>query len=133
MRYELTAIVTLLSLLLYFFFAWQVGKARGKYQISAPAVSGHADFERIFRVHANTTESLLLFLPSLWLFAMYVSNRYAALIGLVWIVGRILYARSYYADAKQRGTGFLIGMGAIGVLLFGALIGAGMRLANGGV
>lgn len=128
MHYELTTLVTLLSLLLVFVLAANVGRARGKYSVSAPAISGNADFERVFRVHQNTLENMMLYLPSLWLFAIYVSNLYAAIIGGVWIVGRILYARSYYADAKARGTGFIIGIGATAVLWLGALIAIVMSL-----
>lgn len=128
MYYKLTALVTLLSLVLYFILTYKVGQARGKFGVSAPATTGNADFERVFRVQQNTLESLMMHLPALWMFAYYVSNRYAAAIGAVWIVGRVLYARSYYTDAKQRGTGFIISIGSTGILLLGALIAVSLGL-----
>lgn len=120
-HYKLVALVTLLALLLYFFMGLRVGRGRGKYGIVAPATSGHPDFERLYRVQANTLEWLPSFLVSLWLFAFYWDEKVAALIGLVWIAGRILYMVSYSRVAASRGTGFGIQALATGVLLFGAL------------
>jgi glutathione S-transferase len=119
--YKLVAIVTLLALLLYFFMGLRVGRGRTKYDIEAPAISGHPDFERLYRVQANTLEWLPLFLVSMWLFALYWDERIAALVGLVWIGGRILYMVSYSKLASSRGPGFGIQALATGVLLFGAL------------
>ncbi|HUS25419.1 MAG TPA: MAPEG family protein [Candidatus Binatia bacterium] len=116
-----TALVTLLSLLLFFTLSLKVGRARGRFQIEPPATTGHPEFERTFRAHQNTLESMMLYLPALWLFAYYVSDRWAAALGLVWIVGRILYARGYYVEAKKRSTGFLVAFLANGVLILGAL------------
>ena len=86
-----------------------------------PATTGNEDFERLFRAHANTGEWLLIFLPSMWIFAIYVSDLGAAAVGLVWIVARILYALGYAKEAGQRSVGFLIQMLATAVLLFGSL------------
>ena len=122
MTLHYTALITVLSLVLYFVLTAMVGRARGKYQISAPAVSGNAAFERVFRVQQNTVESLVMHLPVLWLFAFYVSDCWAAGLGAVWIIGRILYARGYYAEAKKRSTGVLISTIATFVLLIGSLI-----------
>lgn len=119
--HALTAIVTLLSLLTYFWIGYRVGGARSKFGVSAPATTGHPDFERIFRAHQNTLEWMPLYLPSLWLFAFYWSDLVAAALGLVWIVGRILYATAYARDASARGLGFAVQALAVGVLLFGAL------------
>jgi len=123
MSHNLTALVTCLSLLVFFVLSFLVGRARGQYNIEAPATTGHPLFERAFRVHYNTMEGLTWYLPSLWLFSFYVSDRWAAAVGVVWIVGRILYARGYLADPKKRGTGVIISVGASAVLLLGALIG----------
>jgi len=120
----LVAIVTLLSLVIYFFTLMKVGRARGMYDIKAPAVTGHPAFERAYRVQLNTVEMLVMHLPALWLFAWFVSPLWAAPIGLVWIVGRILYARGYYEDPVKRSTGMIIAMLSTGVLLVGALIGS---------
>lgn len=119
--HSLVAIVTLLSLLTYFWIGYRVGFARSKFGVSAPATSGHADFERVFRAHQNTLEWLPLYLPSLWLFAYYWNDLAAAALGLVWIVGRVLYALGYAKDASARGLGFTIQALATGALLFGAL------------
>jgi glutathione S-transferase len=129
MPHPLTAVVTCLALLLYFIFTWKVGAARGKYKVNAPATTGNPDFERVFRVQQNTLENLILFLPGLWMFSAFVSPQWGAGIGLVWIAGRIFYARSYYAAAEMRGPGFGITMFASTVLVIGALVGAGMKLA----
>jgi uncharacterized membrane protein YecN with MAPEG domain len=115
------AIVTLLSLLLYFSFGWGVGLARRKSGIAAPAMTGDPLLERSVRVQANTLEWLPIFLVSLWLFALYWSDMVAAGVGVVWIVGRILYARGYVADPGKREMGFMIQSLACAVLLFGAL------------
>jgi uncharacterized membrane protein YecN with MAPEG domain len=124
----LTSLVTVLSLLLFFVLGANVGRARGKYGVDAPATTGNPAFERVFRVHYNTMESLVMYLPALWLFAHYVSDRWAAGLGAVWIVGRIMYAIGYYADANKRGTGLIISMAAAFILLIGALIGVGLAL-----
>ena len=85
--HTLVAIVTILALLLYFIMGLRVGQARSKYGVVAPAISGNADFERIYRVQANTLEWLPIFLPAMWLFALYWDERIAAGLGVVWIVG----------------------------------------------
>jgi len=100
-----------------------VGRARGKYGIKAPAITGHEVFERTFRVHQNTLEGLVILLPALWLFGRFVSPSIAAMLGLVALVGRALYARAYIVDADKRGPGAAIcGMTNI-VLLLGSLYG----------
>jgi glutathione S-transferase len=119
--HPLVALVTLLSLLVYFWMSLRVGGARGKFGVEAPATTGHPEFERHFRVHYNTSEWLWLYLPSLWLFAIYVNDLIAAGVGVVWIVGRIIYALSYVKDPKTRSAGFGIQGLATAVLLFGSL------------
>jgi glutathione S-transferase len=121
---DLTAIVTALALIEYIVLGGRVGRARGQYGVEAPATTGHPVFERHFRVHQNTLEQLIVFVPALWLFAYYVSNRLAALLGLVFIVGRALYASGYVADPKQRSTGFGLSMVSSALLLLGGLLGA---------
>jgi glutathione S-transferase len=106
--YHLTALVTCLVILMYFFFSAQVAKARGTYGIKAPAISGNPDFERVFRAHMNTLEWIPIFLPALWLFAVYISDAIAAALGVVWIVGRILYMTGYAKAANKRRSGFAI-------------------------
>jgi glutathione S-transferase len=120
------AIVSLLALLVYFWMGLRVGGARRKSGIAAPQMTGDPILERHIRVQANTLEWLPLFLPPLWLFALFwrtedPTGAIAAAIGLVWIVGRILYALGYVADPAKREMGFLIQALATAVLLFGAL------------
>ena len=126
MLHPVTAIVLCLALVVYFALTARVGWARGKYKIDAPAISGHPDFERVFRVQQNTLENLIMFVPGLWLFSNFVSPLWASGIGFVWIIARIWYARAYYADAKMRGPGFGLSAFLSAVLIIGAIIGAGM-------
>lgn len=107
---HLPALVTLLTVLLLFGTMWVVGHARGKYEIKAPAVTGHPDFERAYRVQMNTLESTMMFLPALWLAATYGFSGWAGIAGLVWLAGRILYGVTYLQDAAKRGPGFAISM-----------------------
>ncbi|MFO0437591.1 MAG: MAPEG family protein [Phenylobacterium sp.] len=116
-----TAIVTLLALLAYVWMGVRVGGARRTSGIAAPAMSGDPMLERYLRVQGNTLEWLPIFLGSLWLFAHYWGDLPAAVLGLVWIVGRVLYALGYSADANKRELGFMVQLVATAVLLFGAL------------
>jgi len=127
-----TAIVTLLAIIFYFYTSLRVGRAREKYAVRAPAISGHPDFERTFRVQMNTLEWMPIFLPSLWLFALYVNDPGAAAVGAVWIAGRVHYMISYSEAAAKRGTGFGVQAAAAAVLLVGALIGILWRMLHGG-
>jgi uncharacterized membrane protein YecN with MAPEG domain len=119
--HALVAIVTLVSLLVYVWMIMRIGGARRRTGIDAPAMTGDPELERHLRVQANTVEWLVIYLPSLWLFAIYWNDLFAAAAGVVWIIGRILYALGYAADAKKRELGFVIQMLATAVLLFGAL------------
>ena len=89
--YHYTAIVTCLAVAFYFFTSTQVARARATYGVKLPAISGHPDFERIFRIQMNTLEWMPIFLPSLWLFAIYVGDAAAASIGALWVIGSIFY------------------------------------------
>ena len=125
-----TALATLLSLIVYMFMIMGVGGARRKYKIAAPATFGNPEFERHFRVHMNTLESLPIFLPALWLFALTWNDIYAAALGAVWIVGRLIYWRGYVREPRARSTGFLIQGAAVFLLLFGALFRVVQTLAT---
>lgn len=118
---NLTAVVTLLALLAYVWMGLRVGGARRKSGIAAPAMSGDPMLERYLRVQGNTLEWLPIFLGSLWLFAHYWGDLIAAGLGLVWILGRVLYAFGYSSAAEKRELGFLVQTLATAVLLFGAL------------
>ena len=126
---ELVAIVTALALIVYIYIAFQVGSARGKYDVPAPAITGHPTFERLYRVQMNTLEQLIIFLPSIWFFGLYLSAPIGAAIGLVWIVGRIVYLVSYVKDPGTRTLGFMLTFAANVILLLGGLFGAIRGLA----
>ncbi|GGL31651.1 MAPEG family protein [Caulobacter rhizosphaerae] len=115
------AIVTIAALLVYVWMAARIGRARRKCGIQAPTMTGDPVLERHIRVQANTLEWLPLFLPSLWLFAIYWSDLVAVILGGIWIIGRIVYALGYVADPGKREVGFIIQALATAVLLFGAL------------
>ena len=119
--YVYTALVTLLALMVYFWMAIQVARTRRRCGILAPVMTGDPVLERTIRAHVNTLEWMPLFLAPLWLFAVYWGDAAAAALGLVWIVGRILYQRGYVADVSKRRPGFFIQACAVAVLLFGAL------------
>lgn len=123
--YLLTAAVTILALLLYMYIGYAVGAARGKYDIKAPAVTGHPGFERVYRVQMNTVEQIPIFLPALWLATIYFTRLgwLPALLGLIWVIGRFLYLRGYVADPAKRSTGFLISLLAQTVLIILAIAG----------
>jgi len=125
---EIVAIVIVLALMEFVAFGMLVGRARGLYGVKAPAMSGHEVFDRYFRVHYNTMELLVVFVPSIWLFGLYVDPRWAAGLGAIYLVGRIVYFRSYVADPARRETGFGMSVLPVLVLLIGALIGAGRAL-----
>jgi glutathione S-transferase len=125
--YPLTGLVTLIALAVYFWMAFKVGKARGSFGIPAPRMDGPDDFLRVLRVQGNTTEVLILFLPALWLFALTIGDIWAAAVGLIFPIGRVVYARGYYAAALNRSTGFTIGLLSIVVLWLGAAIALAMQ------
>jgi uncharacterized membrane protein YecN with MAPEG domain len=125
---ELPAVVTLLALLEYMFFAFKVGFGRLKYGVDAPAISGHPEWERMFRVQQNTLEQLIVFLPALWIFATFVSPTIAAAIGAVFLIARPIYFISYVNNPSRRTVGFVLGYLATIVLVLGGLGGAVMRL-----
>lgn len=107
---ELPALVTLLNVLLLFGTMFIVGRARGKYAIKAPAVSGHPAFDCAYRVQMNTIEASVMFLPALWLAARYGFGTWAGIAGLVWLLGRVWYAAAYLRDPAKRGGGFGVSM-----------------------
>jgi glutathione S-transferase len=127
---EWVAIVTLLALAQFFYFGLMVGRARVRFGVKAPATTGNEDFERVFRVQMNTLELLIIFVPSIRLFATYVSAPWAAGLGAVYIVGRFLYFAGYSKAANKRGPGFGLSMLPTLVLLIGGLIGAGLALLH---
>jgi len=126
-----TAIVTLLAIPLYFFFATRVAVAHGKFGVKLPAMTGNLDFERVFRAHENTLEWMPTFLVPLWLCAIYLSDVAAASLGLLWIVGRVVYFAGYSKAVEKRLPGFFIQSTACMLLFVGAAAGIVMRLISG--
>jgi glutathione S-transferase len=120
---ELVFAVILLALVEYIVFTGLVGRARGKYKVPAPAMTGHPDFERANRVHQNTLESLIVFIPALWIFGLYSSPFWGAALGVLFIIARAIYAVGYLRAAEKRGPGAgLTGLVNI-ALVVGALVG----------
>ncbi len=117
------SLVTVLALMLFFVLTANVGRARAKYKVLPPQTSGDPDFERVFRVQQNTLEQLILFLPSVWLFSLFVSPIWGTGVGTLWMIGRILYAWGYYQAAEKRFIGFGINVLSLLVLLVGSLVG----------
>lgn len=132
--YPFTALVTLAAVLLYFFAGLQVGRARGKFGVPAPATHGHPEFERYFRAHMNMLEWMVIFLPSLWLAEAFNANwgvittAVTTGLGVLWLVGRYLYMSAYVKDPATRGRGFAIQALACAVLFLMALVGVALEI-----
>jgi glutathione S-transferase len=126
-----TALVTLLAVAFYFFLATRVAAAHGKFNVKLPAMAGNPDFERIVRAHVNTLEWMPTFLVPLWLCAVYLSDVTAAGLGLVWIVGRMLYWNGYSEAVEKRLPGFFVQASACFLLFIGALVGVVMHWGSG--
>ena len=124
----LVILVIVLAVIEYLVFSFQVGMARGKYGVKAPAISGHPVFERYFRVQQNTLEQLVAFVPAITGFAWmaesigWQGNYIASGLGVIWLIGRFIYATSYVRDPSSRGTGFLMTMGPTAFMLAGTII-----------
>ena len=116
----LTSLGTILIVAFTFYASSGAGKMRGK--IQAPAVTGDPEFEKAFRIHYNTIEQLVLFLPVLWLSAPYWGDEFGGGVAAVWVVGRIIYARAYQRDPSTRTVGFVITLLALAVAFIAACI-----------
>ena len=124
MAFPLTTLAILVALLIYFGLGAVVGAARGKFGVPAPQSSGHPEFDKRNRVHMNTLEQLVIFVPAAMFAAPVIGDPIAATIALVWSVGRLLYARSYYADPAKRSLGFMLTMLPTLILIIAAGYGA---------
>ena len=116
---EFPALITLAAVIQFQVYGFMVGRARAKYDVAAPATYGKEEFERIFRVHQNTMEQLVIFLPGLWIFAITVDDLIAGLIGVAWMIGRELYFMGYVKDPNKRGLGFGITFLSSAILVIG--------------
>jgi hypothetical protein len=124
-------IVTVLAFLQCIYFGLKVGRARTKYGIHAPATSGHEMFDRSFRVHANTNEQLVIFVPTLWIFAHFISPIWAAGFGAVYLIGRGIYSMTYVRDPKSRALGFALTAIPMLVMMAWLLVWAVGAIASG--
>jgi len=116
------ALITALTVLVLALAVYLVGRARGLHGIPAPAITGNPDFERAFRAHQNTVEQVAMFLPSLWLAAIYGNEQVASYLGYAWIVGRLMYLYGYMSEAGKRSLGFLINaLAMFGLLILGVV------------
>jgi len=116
--------VIVLALVEFLTFGFLVGRARGRYNVPAPATAGNEVFERYFRVHMNTLEQLVVFIPSILIFSRYQSPLLAAGLGAVFIVGRVVYLLGYVREPRKRELGFFLSAIPNVVLLLGGLFGA---------
>ncbi len=118
-----TGLATVGAIGVCLFTAFVVSRARKFHGVRAPATTGHPQFERRLRVQQNSLEQIVVFLPARWMAALVVGDLPAAGLGVVWIIGRILYARSYHADPATRAPGFIITLAASLLLLLATLFG----------
>ncbi len=123
MQMQYTAWACIASLLTYAWTIRNVGVARVKYGVKAPEMNGPPEFMYAQRVQINTAEQMLLFLPALWMCALYLGDLWAAAGGVLWVIGRIMYALAYYQDPSKRGPGFATTVTASVMLLIGAGVG----------
>lgn len=118
-----TSLVSLAALVVYAWMLANAGRAREKYKVPAPSMDGPIEFQSAHRVQANTVEQMVLFFPALWTCAFWLGDFWAGLGGLIWVVGRIVYALAYYKDPKKRTLGFLITSFGDVFLLIGSGVG----------
>lgn len=124
----LVILIIILALIEFTVFTMQVGWARGKYGVQAPATSGHEVFERYFRVQQNTLEQLVIFVPTILAFSWmaesigWAGNTIAASLGVFWLIGRFLYAINYIKDPASRGLGFMMAFFPTAVMMIGTLV-----------
>lgn len=121
---NLVHVVALLAITQFLLFGFLVGRARGKYHIKAPAVTGHEMFEREYRVQMNTLEQLICFLPALLIADLYWSQGFVAGVGAVYLVGRVLYRNAYVNSPGSRGLGFVLTFIPTVVLVIAGFVGA---------
>ena len=128
---EPVVIVILVAVVEVIVFGTRAGLARGRNEVKAPAVVGNDEFERYFRVHYNTIEQMILFLPGIWFFGQYVNEYWAASLGAVFIIGRVIYAVNYIKDPESQGVGMLLSTVPCWILVLGALAGVVWSMIGG--
>src|ERR1700760_2530670 len=120
----LTAAVTVLAVLILLWMAILVSRTRKRVGIAPPAMSGSPELDCALRAHGNSVEQFVMFLPALWLAALYFQGGWAPILGLVWCLGRIIYAFTYKPAApSNRFAGFALTIFPTLILLVLAVIG----------
>ena len=125
---EYVTVIAMLALIQYLYFGIAVGGARGRYGVAAPATTGDEAFERYFRVHQNTLEQLIVFIPAIFATGYFANEICAVAAGVAFLIGRTLYFRSYTKDAEKRGPGMIVTMAANVALIAGGLVGALLKI-----
>jgi glutathione S-transferase len=124
----LVILIIILALMEYMVFSFRVGMARGKYGIQAPAITGNPEFERHFRVQQNTLEQLIVFIPAILAFSWmaesigWPGNYIASGLGVIWLIGRFLFASSYVRDPGSRTLGFMMTFFPSALMVLGTLV-----------
>ena len=118
-----TLLLILLALFQYLWFTVKVGISRDKHGVSAPATTGNEIWDRLFRIQQNTMEQLIIFIPCMIIFAMYVSSKWVLILGAVYLIGRQIYSMSYFKDPKTRTVGMTLTLLANALLMLGSLYG----------
>ena len=127
---EYTLILILIALLQFIYFTGRAGFTRDKYGVNAPSTSGKTEWECIHRVQQNTMEQLVIFIPAMLTFQMYVSQKWVIIPGVLFIIGRQIYSHLYIKDPKSRGPGVILSFFSNIALVVGSLIGIGVSLAS---
>jgi uncharacterized MAPEG superfamily protein len=122
--YPLTTIALVIALFVYFGLSAVVGQARAKWNVPAPASAGHPEFDKRYRVQMNTLEQLALFVPAVIVGAPVLGDALTAGLAVLWSLGRLLFARLYYADPAKRGPGFALTLLPSMILLLAGVWGA---------
>lgn len=125
-------LVTSIMLIQLFVFDIKSGMARDKGGVKAPATTGDVTYEKRNRIHLNTIELLVIAIPSMWIFANYVHALTAAGLGIVYVIGRVIFSQAYMADPDKRGTGFMISMLPVITMMFGGFIGVIVNIVKSG-
>lgn len=101
-------LIIALALLQYLYFVFRVGSSRGRYGVDAPATTGNEEWEKLYRVQANTMEQLIVFIPAIYMAASFAHLWTAVGIGIVYLIGRTAYAWGYRAEPGKRAIGMLM-------------------------
>ncbi|RMF07574.1 MAG: MAPEG family protein [Alphaproteobacteria bacterium] len=122
-HYPYTIAATLVIIALFLVFGARVGAGRGKHKVNAPACEGPDEWNRHFRIHQNTMEQMVQFLPLMWILAAMGHDMWAGALGALFIFGRLLYASAYARDPEKRGPGMILTFLASAIALIAIVVG----------